>query len=143
MFKWVASKCDYLLKRGVEISDFEDLRSCALSFINEKTDQQDKAAIIEVIVHFKNVLALKKAIANRAETPADQTQKEEPPQKQTVPVKSLGGRILDALESDFEKGLLMIKQTAQDLTSFDFASKEMVFLRLLQLVSVSCKNQQQ
>ena len=38
VFKWLAVKSDFMLKRGVAFSDFEDLRSTGLQFINDQTD---------------------------------------------------------------------------------------------------------
>ena len=54
LFKWLALKADFMLKRGVTLPDFEELRAVGLQFISEKTPQQQKTAIIQVLVEFKN-----------------------------------------------------------------------------------------
>ena len=46
VFKWVIAKVDFLLKKGVAVSDFEELRSAGLQFINEHTDQEVKNQIV-------------------------------------------------------------------------------------------------
>jgi len=62
LFKWLALKCDYILKRGVVFSDFEELRSVGLLFINDKTEQTVKSSIIQILVTFKNQIAEKKKL---------------------------------------------------------------------------------
>ena len=49
--------------------------------------------------------------------------------------KPLGQHIVETLEADFEKGLLMIKQLADNLQAFDFGSRELVFNKLLAIVT--------
>jgi hypothetical protein len=61
LFKWLALKCDYLLK-NVVFSDFEELRSVGLLFINDKTEQTVKSSIIQILVTFKNQIAEKKKL---------------------------------------------------------------------------------
>ena len=43
VFKWVLIKADFLLKRGIVFSDFEELRSAGLQFIHDRVDQNMKA----------------------------------------------------------------------------------------------------
>jgi hypothetical protein len=44
------------------------------------------------------------------------------------------------LEQDFEKGLLMIKQSAENIQAYDFIQKELVFNKLLHIVINPQKN---
>jgi len=39
LFKWLALKADFMLKRGITLPDFEEMRSTGLQFINDKTPQ--------------------------------------------------------------------------------------------------------
>jgi hypothetical protein len=45
-FKWVSLKADYMLKRGLVFSDFEDLRSAGFQFMHDRLDQNMKNAIV-------------------------------------------------------------------------------------------------
>jgi hypothetical protein len=56
--------------------------------------------------------------------------------------KPLGQYIVETLEADFEKGLLMIKQLADNLKAFDFGSRELVFNKLLAIVTTLSKSPQ-
>ena len=56
--------------------------------------------------------------------------------------KPLGQHIVETLEGDFEKGLLMIKQLADNLQAFDFGSRELVFNKLLAIVTTLNKSPQ-
>ena len=56
--------------------------------------------------------------------------------------KPLGQYIVETLEADFEKGLLMIKQLADNLQAFDFGSRELVFNKLLAIVTTLSKSPQ-
>jgi hypothetical protein len=49
---------------------------------------------------------------------------------------------LETLEADFEKGLLMIKQLTDNLQAFDFGSRELVFNKLLAIVTTLSKSPQ-
>jgi hypothetical protein len=57
-----------------------------------------------------------------------------------IPPKSLGQQIVEALETDFERGLMMIKQSSENVQAYDFASKELVFNKLVKIVTNSQKN---
>jgi hypothetical protein len=56
--------------------------------------------------------------------------------------KPLGQQIVETLEADFEKGLIMIKQLADNLQAFDFGSRELVFNKLLAIVTTLSKSPQ-
>jgi hypothetical protein len=56
--------------------------------------------------------------------------------------KPLGQHIVETLEDDFEKGLIMIKQLADNLQAFDFGSRELVFNKLLAIVTTLSKSPQ-
>jgi hypothetical protein len=43
LFKWLAVKSDFMVKRGAQFSEFEELRNTALAFITDKTEQSVKA----------------------------------------------------------------------------------------------------
>ena len=49
---------------------------------------------------------------------------------------------METLEADFEEGLLMIKQLADNLKGFDFGSRELVFNKLLAIVTTMNKSPQ-
>jgi hypothetical protein len=40
LFKWVAIKSEFMLKKGVSFSDFEELRSVGLQFVQDRTEQK-------------------------------------------------------------------------------------------------------
>lgn len=42
IFKWIGQKSEFMIKRGALLSEFEELRSIGLSFINEKTEPSAK-----------------------------------------------------------------------------------------------------
>ena len=46
LYKWLGLKCEFMFKRGVTMSDFEELRTIGLQFINNRTTAQMKSMII-------------------------------------------------------------------------------------------------
>lgn len=57
--------------------------------------------------------------------------------------KSIGETIVEFLELDFERGLLLLKQSAQSLGQYDFTSKELIFNKLLSIIFGSSRNPQE
>lgn len=43
-----------MIKRGA--TDFEDLRTSGLQFINDQTDADTKSQIVHMLIQFKNVI---------------------------------------------------------------------------------------
>lgn len=58
-----------------------------------------------------------------------------------MPIISIGDTIVQAIDADFEKGLLLIKQQASALASTDMHSKEQVLIKLVSIITTPCANQ--
>lgn len=46
LYKWLGLKSEFMFKRGVTMTDFEELRTIGLQFINNRTTAQMKSMII-------------------------------------------------------------------------------------------------
>lgn len=74
---------------------------------------------------------------------AHKEEEDQPPQVivQPLVVEQSAGQVIDEkIDTDFEQGLHLIKGIASNPLSLDANSRELVFNKLLSIISTVCKN---